>query len=212
MILFYRRDVFHSDSHFTNRNDGFYLSQWWTLLIELKVSIISIAFLSIDRCTHRNFHIDRTIKKHRLIDVTYRSIDTYEAPYGKKLILFYRHDVFHSDSHFTNRNDGFYLSQWWTLLIELKVSIISIAFLSIDRCTHRNFHIDRTIKKHRLIDVMYRSIDTKGPSIDTKGPSIDTKGPSIDAKGPSIDRYEGMERRLGQNYGTPFRSKFVVSI
>ena len=90
-----------------------------------------------------------------------------------------------------NRNDGFYLSQWWTLLIELKVSIISIAFLSIDRCTHRNFHIDRTIKKHRLIDVMYRSIDTKGPSIDTKGPSIDTKGPSIDAKGPSIDRYEG---------------------
>ena len=100
----------------------------------------------------------------------------YEAPYGTKLILFYRRDVFHSDSHFTNRNDGFYLSQWWTLLIELKVSIISIAFLSIDRCTHRNFHIDRTIKKHRLIDVMYRSIDTKkGPSIDTKGPSIDTK-------------------------------------
>ena len=85
----------------------------------------------------------------------------YEAPYGTKLILFYRHDFFHSDSHFTNRNDGFYLSQWWTLLIELKVSIISIAFLSIDRCTHRNFHIDRTIKKHRLIDVMYRSIDTK---------------------------------------------------
>ena len=112
----------------------------------------------------------------------------YEAPYGTKLILFYRRDVFHSDSHFTNRNDGFYLSQWWTLLIELKVSIISIAFLSIDRCTHRNFHIDRTIKKHRLIDVTYRSIDTKGPSIDTKGPSIDTKGPSIDAKGPSIDR------------------------
>ena len=103
------------------------------------------------------------------------------------MILFYRRDVFHSDSHFTNRNDGFYLSQWWTLLIELKVSIISIAFLSIDRCTHRNFHIDRTIKKHRLIDVMYRSIDTKGPSIDTKGPSIDTKGPSIDTKGPSID-------------------------
>ena len=119
----------------------------------------------------------------------------YEAPYGTKLILFYRRDVFHSDSHFTNRNDGFYLSQWWTLLIELKVSIISIAFLSIDRCTHRNFHIDRTIKEHRLIDVMYRSIDTKGPSIDTKGPSIDTKGPSIDTK-----------------YGTPFRSKFVVSI
>ena len=122
----------------------------------------------------------------------------YEAPYGTKLIFFYRRDVFHSDSHFTNRNDGFYLSQWWTLLIELKVSIISIAFLSIDRCTHRNIHIDRTIKKHRLIDVMYRSIDTKGPSIDTKGPSIDTKGPSIDtkgpsidAKGPSIDRYEG---------------------
>ena len=111
----------------------------------------------------------------------------YEAPYGTKLIFFYRHDVFHSDSHFTNRNDGFYLSQWWTLLIELKVSIISIAFLSIDSCTHRNFHIDRTIKKHRLIDVMYRSIDTKGPSIDTKGPSIDTKGPSIDTKGPSID-------------------------
>ena len=92
----------------------------------------------------------------------------YEAPYGTKLIFIYRHDVFHSDSHFTNRNDGFYLSQWWTLLIKLKVSIISIAFLSIDRCTHRNFHIDRTIKKHRLIDVMY--------------------------------------------YGTPFRSKFVVSI
>ena len=59
-------------------------------------------------------------------------------------------------------------------------------FLSIDRCTHRNFDIDRTIKKHRLIDVMYRSIDTKGPSIDTKGPSIDTKGPSIDTKGRSI--------------------------
>ena len=116
-----------------------------------------------------------------------RDARNYEAPYGTKLILFYRHDVFHSDSHFTNRNDGFYLSQWWTLLIELKVSIISIAFLSIDRCTHRNFHIDRTIKKHRLIDVMYRSIDTKGPSIDTKGPSIDTKGPSIDTKGPSID-------------------------
>ena len=119
----------------------------------------------------------------------------YEAPYGTRLIFFYRHDAFYSDSHFTNRNDGFYLSQWWTLLIELKVSIISIAFLSIDRCTHRNFHIDRTIKKHRLIDVMYRSIDTKGPSIDTKGPSIDTKGPSIDTKGPSIDasidRYEG---------------------
>ena len=122
----------------------------------------------------------------------------YEAPYGTKLIFSYRRDVFHSDSHFTNRNDGFYLSQWWTLLIELKVSIISIAFLSIDRCTHRNFHIDRTITKHRLIDLMYRSIDTKGPSIDTKGPSIDTKGPSIDtkgpsidAKGPSIDRYEG---------------------
>ena len=111
----------------------------------------------------------------------------YEAPYGTKLIFFYRRDVFHSDSHFTNRNDGFYLSQWWTLLIELKVSIISIAFLSIDRCTHRNFHIDRTITKHRLIDLMYRSIDTKGPSIDTKGPSIDTKGPSIDTKGPSID-------------------------
>ena len=121
-----------------------------------------------------------------------RRIDTgrvsiYEAPYGTKLIFFYRRDVFHSDSHFTNRNDGFYLSQWWTLLIELKVSIISIAFLSIDRCTHRNFHIDRTITKHRLIDLMYRSIDTKGPSIDTKGPSIDTKGPSIDTKGPSID-------------------------
>ena len=126
------------------------------------------------------------------------SQENYEAPYRTKLIFFYRRDVFHSDSHFTNRNDGFYLSQWWTLLIELKVSIISIAFLSIDRCTHRNFHIDRTITKHRLIDLMYRSIDTKGPSIDTKGPSIDTKGPSIDtkgpsidAKGPSIDRYEG---------------------
>ena len=59
----------------------------------------------------------------------------------------------------------------------MKVSIISIAFLSIDRCTHRNCDIDQTIKKHRLIDVMYRSIDTKGPSIDMKGPSIDTKGP-----------------------------------
>ena len=128
------------------------------------------------------------------IDGPFVSIDgpfVYEAPYRTKLIFFYRRDVFHSDSHFTNRNDGFYLSQWWTLLIELKVSIISIAFLSIDRCTHRNFHIDRTITKHRLIDLMYRSIDTKGPSIDTKGPSIDTKGPSIDAKGPSIDRYEG---------------------
>ena len=98
----------------------------------------------------------------------------------------------------------------------MKVSIISIAFLSIDRCTHRNFHIDRTITKHRLIDVMYRSIDTKGPSIDTKGPSIDTKGPSIDTKGPSIDakcpsidRYEGsiMERRLGQNSSFLFDSK-----
>ena len=112
----------------------------------------------------------------------------YEAPYGTKLILFYRHDVFHSDSHFTNRNDGFYLSQWWTLLIELKVSIISIAFLSIDRCTHRNFHIDRTIKKHRLMDVMYRSIDTKGPSIDTKGPvSIDGPFVSIDGPFVSID-------------------------
>ena len=132
------------------------------------------------------------------IETTNFDLNGYEAPYGTKLIFFYRRDVFHSDSHFTNRNDGFYLSQWWTLLIELKVSIISIAFLSIDRCTHRNFHIDRTITKHRLIDLMYRSIDTKGPSIDTKGPSIDTKGPSIDtkgpsidAKGPSIDRYEG---------------------
>ena len=105
------------------------------------------------------------------------SQENYEAPYRTKLIFFYRRDVFHSDSHFTNRNDGFYLSQWWTLLIELKVSIISIAFLSIDRCTHRNCHIDRTITNMK----------------------------------------RRMERRLGQNssflfYGTPFRSKFVVSI
>ena len=144
--------------------------------------------------SHRTQEYNKNNKKVRFKHIRVRrgfffvfSFDYYEAPYGTKLILFYRHDVFHSDSHFTNRNDGFYLSQWWTLLIELKVSIISIAFLSIDRCTHRNFHIDRTIKKHRLVDVMYRSIDTKGPSIDTKGPSIDTKGPSIDTKGPSID-------------------------
>ena len=139
----------------------------------------------------------------------------YEAPYGTKLIFSYRRDVFHSDSHFTNRNDGFYLSQWWTLLIELKVSIISIAFLSIDRCTHRNFHIDRTITKHRLIDLMYRSIDTKGPvhrsirrvhrsirrvhrsirrvhrSMRRVHRSIDTKGPSRSIRRVHRDRYEG---------------------
>ena len=140
--------------------------------------------------------MDPFVRPQRAVNHLSTAVIQYEAPYGTKLILFYRRDVFHSDSHFTNRNYGFYLSQWWTLLIELKVSIISIAFLSIDRCTHRNFHIDRTIKKHRLIDVMYRSIDTKGPSIDTKSPSIDAKGPSIDryegsiaidTKGPSID-------------------------
>ena len=134
----------------------------------------------------------------------------YEAPYGTKLILFYRHDVFHSDSHFTNRNDGFYLSQWWTLLIELKVSIISIAFLSIDRCTHRNFQFDRTIKKHLinrcdvLIDRYEGSIDRYEGSIDRYEGSIDRCEGSIDRSirrvhrdryEGSIDRYEGSVHR-----------------
>ena len=81
---------------------------------------------------------------------------------------------------FTYRSDGPCLSNWRFLSYRLLFCPSIVAFTV-------NFHIYRSIKKHRLIDVMYRSIDTKGPSIDTKGPSIDTKSPSIDAKGPSID-------------------------
>ena len=46
----------------------------------------------------------------------------YEAPYGTKLIFFYRYDVVHVHTHFSNRSDRFLQSHRRTLLIELMVS------------------------------------------------------------------------------------------
>ena len=50
------------------------------------------------------------------------ALGSYEAPYGTKLIFFYRYDVVHVHTHFSNRSDRFLQSHRRTLLIELMVS------------------------------------------------------------------------------------------
>ena len=51
-----------------------------------------------------------------------KCVRSYEAPYGTKLIFFYRYDVEHVHTHFSNRSDRFLQSHRRTLLIELMVS------------------------------------------------------------------------------------------